>query len=276
MRIRSNRLLFFVVSVFVCLGLIALSVTGILAPLQGLLAAPLQVVQGAINSIVQRGNTLAEDLLEIQTLQQRNRDLERQLAAFQAELVDLREIAQDYDRLAALVNYTRSREGEEYVVADVIARDISGFRRVIYLNRGARDGLTNGMPVITERGLVGRIIGVSATASQVLLVLDTTSAVSARLQTSRAEGSVQGQLTDTLLMTFIDLNATVQEGDTVITSGMGGNFPAGIIIGQVTSVARSEFELFQEAEVRSLNNFERLEQVLVITNFQPVDLSAFE
>ncbi len=276
MRIRSNRLLFFIVSVFFCLGLIALSVTGVLTPLQGLLAVPLQAVQGAINSVVQRGSTLAEDLLEIQTLQQRNRDLERQLAAFQAEIVELREIAHDYDRLAALVNYTRSRTGEEYVVADVIARDISSFRRVIYLNRGARDGLTEGMPVVTERGLVGRIIGVSATASQVLLVLDTTSAVSARLQTSRAEGSVQGQLTDTLLMTFIDLNATVQEGDTVITSGMGGNFPAGIIIGQVTSVARSEFELFQEAEVRSLNNFERLEQVLVITNFQPVDLSAFE
>ena len=77
-------------------------------------------------------------------------------------------------------------------------------------------------------------------------------------------------------MTFIDLNADVIEGDTVITSGLGGNFPEGIIIGQVTSIRQLESELFQEVEVRSLNLFEHLENVLVITNFQPVDLSVFE
>jgi len=77
-------------------------------------------------------------------------------------------------------------------------------------------------------------------------------------------------------MEYIDLNASLQEGDTAVTSGLGGNFPEGIIIGQVTSIRQFEFELYQTAEVRSLNDFERLETVLVITNFQPVDLSVFE
>jgi rod shape-determining protein MreC len=272
---RSNRLLLLVVSVFICLALIAISAMGLSAPVEGLLAVPIQFVQGVVNSIARSSSGFFEDLIEIQNLQQRNRDLEAALSAFTAEVVELREIRHDYERIAALLNYTRSRRNEEFVVADVIDRDISAFTRVIYINRGARDGLTEGMPVLTELGLVGRITQVSANASQVLLITDPVSAVNAHLLNSRAEGSVQGE-SGGLSMTFIDLNAVVQEGDTVITSGLGGNFPEGIIIGQVTSIRQEVFELFQEAVVRSLNDFERLETVLVITNFQPVDLSVFE
>lgn len=272
---RSNRLLLFVFSVIFCLVLLGISVAGITAPAEGILAVPLQFVQGALNGVVVGSGSLLQDVVEIQQLQQRNSDLEAALAAFQAEIVELREIRNDFDRIAALLDYTRARQDEEYVVADVIGRDISAFTRVVYLNRGARDGLTEGMPVVTELGLVGRVTQVSANASEVMLITDPISAVNARLLNSRAEGSVQGQASG-LRMTYIDLNAALQEGDTVITSGLGGNFPEGIIIGQVTSIRQFEFELFQETEVRSLNDFERLETVLVVTNFQPVDLSVFE
>mgnify|MGYP005842161015 CR=1 FL=1 len=272
---RSNRLLLFMVSVFICLVLIGLSAAGLTAPAEGLLAVPIQFVQGIVNSVVRSSSGFIGDLVEIQSLQQRNRDLEAALAAFTSEVVELREIQHDYARIAALLDYTRSRQNEEYVVADVISRDISAFTRVIYINRGTRDGLTVGMPVVTELGLVGRIMQVSANASQVLLITDLVSSVNARLLNTRTEGSVQGEAGG-LRMTFIDLNATVREGDTVVTSGLGGNFPEGIIIGQVTSIRQEVAELFQEAVVRSFNDFERLETVLVITNFQPVDLSAFE
>lgn len=272
---RTNRLLLFVVSVIACLILLGVSLAGLSAPAEGLLALPLQAVQGVLNGLVVRTGNLAQELFTLQQLQARNEDLEAALAAFQAEIVELREISNDYNRIAALLEYTRARQTEEYVVADVIGRDISAFTRVIYLNRGARDGLTEGMPVVTDDGLVGRIIQVSANAAEVLLITDPISAVNARLLNSRAEGSVRGQATG-LRMTYIDLNAALQEGDTVITSGLGGNFPEGIIIGQVTSIRQFGFELFQETEVRSLNDFERLETVLVITNFQPVDLSVFQ
>lgn len=272
---RSNRLLLFVFSVILCLVLLGVSVAGLTAPAEGLLAVPLQFVQGALNGVVVRSGGVLQDVVELQQLQDRNQDLEAALSAFQAEIVELREVRNDYDRIAALLDYTRARQDEEYVVADVIGRDISAFTRVVYLNRGARDGLTEGMPVVTEQGLVGRVTQVSANASQVMLITDPVSAVNARLLNSRAEGSVQGQASG-LRMTYIDLNAALQEGDTVITSGLGGNFPEGIIIGQVTSIRQFEFELFQETEVRSLNDFERLETVLVVTNFQPVDLSVFE
>jgi len=272
---RPNRLLLFVIGVVFCVGLIVLSAAGLTGPVSGLLAIPLQWVEGVANSLVLRASGLAEGVLTIQQLQERNLSLEAALAAYQAEIVELREIRHDYDRIAALLDYTRAREDEEYLVADVIGRDISAFTRVIFINRGARDGVTEGMPVVTEKGLVGRVTQVSANASQVLLITDPISAVNARLLNSRAEGSVLGQAGG-LRMTYIDLNATLQEGDTAVTSGLGGNFPEGIIIGQVTSIRQFQFELFQEAEIRSLNDFDRLETVLVITNFQPVDLSVFE
>jgi rod shape-determining protein MreC len=273
---RSNRLLFLFVCLFLCSGLIFLSLAGLLAPLQGIAAVPLNLLSGIFNSIALGITNGAEDFTELQTLRERNADLEEALAQFQGELVELREIASDYQRLAELLDYTTTVSNQEYIAADVINVDTSAFLRTISINRGARDGITVGMPVVTRQGLVGRILNVSANASRVMLVTDQSSAVSGRLQTTRGEGSVIGQLSGNLRMTFIPIGQTIQEGDLVITSGLGGNFPPDIVIGQVTSIRQVEAEGYQEAEVRSLNNFDTLEIVLVITNFQPLDLSIFE
>jgi rod shape-determining protein MreC len=273
---RSNRWLFFAVSMFLCTGLIVTSQAGLLAPIEGIAAVPLNILSGIFNRVALTLTNGAEDFTELQSLRQRNADLEEALAQFQAELVELREIASDYQRLAELLDYTTTVRNQEFLAADVINVDTSSFLRTITINRGTRDGVAVGMPVVTRQGLVGRIIEVSANAARVLLVTDPSSAVSARLQTTRVDGSVVGQLSGNLRMTFIPLGQTIQEGDLVITSGLGGNFPPDIVIGQVTSIRQFEFELYQEAEVRSLNNFDTLEIVLVITNFQPIDLSIFE
>jgi rod shape-determining protein MreC len=271
-----SRPALFVALVFSSLAMIVLGIAGVLTPLESVVATPLNSIQGAVNDIVTAVTRTVEDFANIRDLQERSRDLERSLARLQAELVELREVKHDYDRLSALLDYTSTSSNREYVTADVIGLDTSGLMRVIYINRGARDGVEVGMPVVTELGLVGRITGVRAAASQVLLISDTNSSVSARLQTSRAEGSVRGQLSATLRMELIPREEEVTPGELVVTSGLGGGFPPGLVIGQVTSIRRFEFELFQEAEVRSLNDFDRLEFVLVITNFEPVDLSAFE
>lgn len=261
---------------FLCAGLIVTSQVGLLAPIEGIAAVPLNILSGIFNRIALSLTNGAEDFAELQSLRERNADLEEALAQFQAELVELREIASDYQRLAELLDYTTTVSNQEFLAADVINVDTSGFLRTITINRGTRDGVAIGMPVVTRQGLVGRILEVSANAARVLLVTDPSSAVSARLQTTRVEGSVVGQLSGNLRMTFIPIGQAIQEGDLVITSGLGGNFPPDIVIGQVTSIRQFEFELYQEAEVRSLNNFDTLEIVLVITNFQPVDLSIFE
>ncbi|MFQ3566435.1 MAG: rod shape-determining protein MreC [Aggregatilineales bacterium] len=271
---RSNRTVFFVICMLLCAGLIAASSAGLLSPVESVIATPLNAVSGFFNRAALVMTNAVADLAEFRSLQQRNAELETALARFQSELVELREIASDYRRLANLLNYTTTTIGQEFVTAEVIAvqQDVL---RTITINRGARDGIRIGMPVVTELGLVGRIIGVQANASRVLLITDPGSAVSARLQTTRAEGTVRGQISGNLEMTFIPLGEQIQNGDLVITSGLGGNLPPDLLIGQVTS-SRAGESVYQTAQIRSLINFDTLEFVLVITNFQPIDLSAFD
>jgi rod shape-determining protein MreC len=271
----SNRWVLFIFTMLLCGGLIFLSASGVITPLQGIVATPLQWVSGIFNNIALSLTGGVSDLAELQYLQDRNAQLEDTLAQFQSELAELRELSSDYRRLTDLLNYTTTAPSDqEHITADVIAVDQNAFLRTIIINRGARDGLIVGMPVATGQGLVGRISQVSANASQVLLITDQSSFVSARLQTSRAEGTVEGQLSGSLQMILIALNSQVEEGDLVITSGLGGNFPTDVVIGQVVSVSRTDLD--QQAEVRSLVNFDTLEVVLVITSFQPVDISIFE
>ena len=273
---RANRLIFLFVMLFVCGGLMILSISGILTPIEGVASTPLNTITGTFNRLSLALNKAFEDFTEIGRLRERVAELEEQLARQQVELIQLREVASDYNRLSGLLAYTTNIDNQEFVTADVIAVDQSSIVRSIRINRGTRDGITIGMPVITDLGLVGRITQVSSNASQVQLITDENSAVSARLQTTRAEGSVIGQASGVLRMTFIDLDEEIVPSDLVITSGLGGNFPPDIPIGQITSIRQFEFELYQEAEVRSLIDFETLEFVMVITSFQPIDLSVFD
>ncbi len=273
---RANRGLYLAVMLLLCIGLIVASRAGLLAPVEGVLSTPLTTIGGYFNRVALGISNRITDLSELNSLRQRNADLEEALAQFQSELVELREIASDYQRLTSLLDYTTTARNQQFVAADVVGMDLNGFLRTITINRGARDGITAGLPVVTGQGLVGRVMDVTATSSRVLLVTDQSSAISARLQTTRVEGSVIGLTSGNLRMTFIPLDATVREGDLAITSGLGGNFPPDIVIGQVTSVRDLQFELYQTAEIRSLVDFDTLEFVLVVTSFQPIDLSIFD
>ncbi len=275
MRTGPSRLIVFGVAVFICVALIAVSVTGLLGPIESLLSIPLTLFQGTTSNVTHGVNKLVNDATDVQSLQQRNADLERALINFQSEIVELREIKADYTRISALFDYRMANANRQYLAATVIGRDTTGLLRSIIIDHGSRDGITVGMPIVTELGLVGRVYRVTASNAQVQLVTDTNSYVSARLQTSRAEGSIVGTAGGDLRMMFIPLGDQVKDGDSVVTSGIGGKFPRGIVIGQVTNSRLDDTKLFQEAQVRSLVDFGRLEIVLVITNFQPLDLSAF-
>jgi len=273
---RPSRILLLILMLSLCGGLIALSVAGALTPVEAIAAAPLNGLSGVFNRLSLSISSTVEELSDLGQLRERIAELEEQLARRQIESIQLREAASDYERLIDLLSYTSALENQEFLTADVIAVELTGIARSVIINRGTRDGIAVGMPVTTDLGLVGRIIRVSANAAQVQLINDENSAVSSRLQTSRAHGSIIGQASGVLRLTMVDLDEEIRQGDLVITSGLGGNFPADIVVGQVTSVRQFEFELFQEAEVRSLIDFETLEFVLVITSFEPIDLTVFD
>jgi rod shape-determining protein MreC len=273
---RSNPIALFLISLFACGILITLSTVGLLRPVENVAASPLRLISGTFNRLTLSLSQSATEFAQIRDLRARVALLEETLAQYQAELVELREIENDYQRLTNLLDYTTLREDQTFVAANVIDVDLSGQLRTITINRGTRDGLAVGMPVVTAQGLVGRVLNVSAGAARVLLITDPSSAVSVRLQSNRVQGTVIGQLSGNLRLTFVPLDADMQEGDIVITSGLGGNFPPDVVVGVITSTRQFEFELYQEAQVRSFNDFNTLEFVLVVTSFEPVDLSVFE
>lgn len=275
---QSNRFFYVFFAVALSVGLIALSLVGILAPIEDLVSAPIYFTARLLSRISFAVSDASGDFATLEALQQRNAELEIQLAELQGELINLREIASDYERLASLLEYTSSTEGRETITADVIGQEQYGFIRSIIINQGTRSGITVGMPVITDQGLVGRVFRVTASTAQVQLVTDRNSFISSRLQSSRVEGTIVGEGLETgsLEMRYIPLNSQVVPGDLIVTTGLGGNFPPDLVVGQVVSVRNLEFELTQNAQVASLIDFSKLEFVLVITSFEPADLSVFE
>jgi rod shape-determining protein MreC len=275
--LRGGRIFSFVMTMVIVALLIFFSAQGALGPLQSVISLPLDFLQRIFGGVTRNASTFVNDVANYQRLEQRNKDLEEAAAISQAELAQLREKALDYDRLAALLQYDRfGPEDHQYVTCNVIGVDSSGFVTAIRIDCGRRDGVERLDPVVTELGLVGRITELSATGAEVLLVTDPNSKVNARLQTTRADGVVIGQLGGDLVMSFIPIDAQVNEGDLVMTNGLGQTLPADLVVGKVLSVALAENELYQEARVRSLVDFDKLEIVQVIINFEPVDLSVFE
>lgn len=253
--------------------IIAAAQRGWLAPVQGGLLAPLVPLQAFVarqfNSLYNAFNASAD----VQELRARNAELEKQLADLTAENIRLREVEAQYRIIAALLDYARSNPGQRYLTADVVGRDASLFLRFVLLNKGALDGVQRGMPVVTDKGLVGLITEVTPNAGKVLLITDASAAVNVRVQESRAEGVVSGQESGELRLNFISIDVDLKPGDHIVTSGLGGQFPPDILVGTVASVRKRTFDVFQEADVKSGVDFKRLETVLIITNFEPPALA---
>ena len=127
------------------------------------------------------------------------------------------------------------------------------------------------MPVVTDQGLVGRISEVTDTTSKVLLITDASSSVNALLQSSRLNGVVRGSPGGGLVMDYIPQGGLFSTGEIILTSGLGGNFPKGIPLGQVTEIRQRDIDVFQQAVVQPTGDFGSLELVMVVTNFDPLE-----
>ncbi|KAB2903656.1 MAG: rod shape-determining protein MreC [Anaerolineae bacterium] len=275
---QSPRSFTVVMTLGLCIILILLSLVGTLAPAEGILRIPLTALEGIFGGATTDFTIFAEEMAEFRSLRLRNRELEKALAQYQSELADLRAFRSDYDRLVELSNYVGQKGSDwRYVTTDVIGRDVNGVVRTIHIAAGTRNGVQVGDPVVTELGLVGRVVDVSATGAEVLLITDVNSSVTARVQNeTRESGLVRGSISGDLILDFVNINGQLAENQQVFTSGETQAFPPNILVGQISSVGISPNSLFKQATVQSLVDFENLDIVLVITNFEPVDLQIFE
>lgn len=162
---------------------------------------------------------------------------------------------------------------DSFLAAAVVSRDAGNLRSIIAIDRGRSDGVKEGMIVVSEgRSLVGTVSKVFDGYAWVMLITDPKSAVSAVVQESRAEGVVAGNYDGALNMEFVGQGAAVKQGDFVITSGIGGGYPAGVVIGRISTVQKTEQDLFQKVQLDHLASLSSLEHVLVLTSFEPEKL----
>jgi rod shape-determining protein MreC len=210
---------------------------------------------------------------DIVSLRARNVELESQVSQLQAQVIELQQRVNETEILAALVDFSRSNPESTYKAAAVIGRDPSPFLHYIIINRGSNDDIRRGMPVVTNQGLVGRVDAVIADAARVQLITDPASAINVYLQNAETDAMLLGSVTGDVSLDMISQNASVEAGDLVLTSGLGGGYPSDLIIGQVATMRSLEYELFQQATVQPAVDFSRLDIVLVITNFRPVDIT---
>lgn len=256
----------------------ALDRLGYMAAVRTFIQTSVGPLEGMITQAAQNVASRTEQSQSLQALQARNAELESLNNRLMVDNVRLREVERENELLRQLLNYTRSNPQFNYQTTTVIGRSIgvdpTNLLYFVYVDVGARDGVAENMPVITDRGLVGRVTAVGPNSAQVLMLIDPASAVNALIQNSRVTGLVRGNIDGTLTMERIPQNDKVNPGDIVLTSGLGGNFPDKLVIGQVTEVVKRDQDMFQTARIRPTVDFGKLETMLIITSFKPVDLES--
>jgi rod shape-determining protein MreC len=274
---RNRQLYIGLILALVLLGFV-LDRLGYMGSVRAYIETAIAPLQRVIASTGQRVSQSVEQAESLETLRTKNAELETLNNQLAVENIRLKEIERENQLLRQLLNYTRNNPQFSYQPTTIkgrsVGRDPTNLLYFVYVDVGAREGVAKNMPVITERGLVGRVTAVGPNAAQVLMLIDPASAVNALIQSSRATGIVHGNIDGTLLMERIPPNEKVNPGDIVLTSGLGGNFPDKLVIGQVTEVLRRDQDMFQTARVRPTVDFGKLETMLIITSFQPVDFES--
>ncbi len=273
MRSRTDTPSALIIAIVLLIVAFLVSQTGLIRPVRDLAATLLAPVQDQFSRLSRTVSDWVQGGRDLVALREENRELRAQVDRLSVELLHLEEANKEIEHLRALLDFTRTYPAYQFKGAEVVGHAVgSGASNLfpdLVLDVGASDGIRRNMPVVTERGLVGRVLEVYPNACRVLLIVDARSSVNAMIQRNRVTGLVEGRPGGKLVMTRIPHDSSVAEGDVVITSGLGGMFPKALIIGQVSKVIRDEVGLYQEAEVQPTVDFGGLERALVITNFTP-------
>ncbi len=284
-----DRFTLIVIFILLALAALALHQFGQLQPVEDIALSFLQPLMGDSTDARDTARVAFGSFADVNALRAQIADLQAQVDESKVDSIRVRELELENSTLRQQLAYVQANPDDSMVGAAVLGRnpdlariigaDPSNLVRFIIVDQGSAEGVKAGMPVVTPEGLVGRVWTVGSHWAKVLLIFDPSSSVNAVVQSTRATGVVQGSpssmlTNDNLLMKYVPQGEAIKVGDTILTSGLGGNFPKRIVIGQVVDVHKRDNELFQEATIKPTVDFARLEFVLVMKSFTPSDITS--
>ena len=219
----------------------------------------LKIPLGVVHAV----STEVKNLVAYRFLARENQVLRETVGKLTTQSEGLKAAALENERLRKLLEF-KSPQVHQVIPAQVIGRDTSIWTRTVLLDKGKKDSLQVGMPVVSHEGLVGKIIDLGESVSRVLLLVDPNSRVGVVLTESREQGLLVGQGKELCRLEYLSLEANIQLQEEVLTSGVGGIFPKGILVGHVVFIGREPDGMHQYALVRPAVRFQTLEEALCL------------
>lgn len=271
MRLLNNKPLLITIVVAIILVLLLFVIPGG-AKISGVESVPGGVAAGAQNffsKVTGSVGSFFANLFGGNSIEKENAQLKEQLIQAQQKIEGMSELESENQRLQALLNYVERSPEYSYITARVTAKDPGYYFDVFVVNAGFNNGVQVNDAVITPDGLVGRVIEVGGSWSKVMAIIDSRSSVSATVERTRDNGIINGidqsDVSSGLCeMAFLPLEAELLPGDSVITNGLGGLFPKGIVVGQVVEVSQEAGNTGKTVRIKPSVDFLHLEEVLII------------
>jgi rod shape-determining protein MreC len=224
--------------------------------------------QKASTFVIKTARGAFREYLFLVHLQKENTMLKQRIAELQKENHQMKEMAIANERLQKLLQF-REKISSSVIAAEVIGQDPSSWFKSVTLNKGEKDGVRKGMAVISAEGVIGQILKTAPDYATALLITDYNSAIDSIVRRTRAKAIVEGKGENRCLLKYLLRADDVIVGDIVVTSGLGGNFPKGLMVGEITKVDKRGHGIFQHAELVPSVDLTKLEEVLVITESSP-------
>lgn len=196
---------------------------------------------------------------EIESLRNENQEINAKLTVFEEILRENEILKKQLDSRA------NGEKNRQYILADVINYSPNNFGQIFFINKGTNDGISKESAVVANNILVGKIIEVFPSISKVLLISDSNSAINSITQRTRVAGILKGNHGKEIFLEMIPQNENIEIGESIITAGLGQNFPKGILIGEVEEIIKNDIEVFKKAKIKIGINLNSLEKVFIIS-----------
>lgn len=221
-------------------------------------------IQWVITSSIRGIRSLFDHYIFLVNVKKENLALKERIQELQAITTEYLEVSSANERLRRNMMF-KERFSFPMVAAEVIGGDVSEWKKTILINKGKGNGIEKGMAVLTSEGVVGQVIQASNSVAKVLLIIDHNSTIAVLIQRSRSRGILEGRTEDLCELKYVTRTGDVKEGDTVISSGLGGFYPKGILVGRVSKVEKRKYGIFQKVMVIPSVDFSRVEEVFIVT-----------